>query len=837
MPKTIAIIGPPGTGKTSAAMHVTKDCLRKGTAPNEIAYLTFTKAAAEEGKSRVLTDEVGFGLAEEDLPFFRTIHSLAYRGLAQARKEKIKLISQAHMRKFSQATGFDGTFVVKGWEDLADAYQRLDSGGRTEWDQCLDAYSYSRISAHTPEDFLAASHTIARGVFRNGNYLEEDVYRAFVSKYEEFKRKEGVIDYTDMLAFAYLEMKPLDGVKHVIVDEVQDCAPILYGIVYRLFESAETIWLVGDANQCQPAGTLVHLGSGNTVPIEELKVGQKVRSYDRRSSVMIGRPGRLGREDTGASVLKVASRKYAGPMYTLEAGGRKTRMTPEHRFLIRWNSEARRSKVCVTYLMQRGARFRVGWCQLFNATGTLHLNIRAHIEKADRAWVLAVHVNRTDASIHESYISCEYGIPTITFEPVNGATHLTREAIDKLFEKIGDRSRRAEQCLMDHGRYVKSPFYDASEHLHKKRTTLMEIEASNLLAGLMLVPVDRGDASPSWEPFSLEVKNVEDVDVYSLDVERQHTYVADGIVTHNCIYSFAGADPRLFLDRMNSSFAKVILRKTHRFGQEIVDFSTKIIERAQDKFVVDLIGVPNKEHEIRLTGSFEPSVEPMFILHRHVMGCKAIGDLYMSQGLPFRNERGRNPLGYGNRIRAFKTIGELADGKTVPLGAVSRLLELMPMTMKPELGEKGLRLVVHGAKRKAEEGVFQEELSIQTLVSSKILTEAGADVIRGRQFSVFEHAEDLEYYQRVIDGGHSLEGDRIPVITTIHGSKGRQAPRVVVFSEMGRKCWVDPDTEHRLAYVASTRTQGGFEICGERTLDWAEAPYNYPMEDVRGSEG
>lgn len=56
----------------------------------------------------------------------------------------------------------------------------------------------------------------------------------------------------------------------------------------------------------------------------------------------------------------------------------------------------------------------------------------------------------------------------------------------------------------------------------------------------------------------------------------------------------------------------------------------------------------------------------------------------------------------------------------------------------------------------------------------------------------------------------------------------REAPSVVVFSEMGRKCWTDPDSEHRLAFVAATRTQGPVELCMKNRLEWTYCRYDYP---------
>ena len=45
------------------------------------------------------------------------------------------------------------------------------------------------------------------------------------------------------------------------------------------------------------------------------------------------------------------------------------------------------------------------------------------------------------------------------------------------------------------------------------------------------------------------VERVElDEPVYDLDVERTHNYIANGLVTHNSIYAFRGADIRNILE-------------------------------------------------------------------------------------------------------------------------------------------------------------------------------------------------------------------------------------------------------------------------------------------------
>ena len=74
--KTI-VLGPPGTGKTWTLLNKVEDYL-KNTDPDKVGYFAFTRKAANEAKGRAMDK---FNLSEDDLPYFRTLHSLAFRRL------------------------------------------------------------------------------------------------------------------------------------------------------------------------------------------------------------------------------------------------------------------------------------------------------------------------------------------------------------------------------------------------------------------------------------------------------------------------------------------------------------------------------------------------------------------------------------------------------------------------------------------------------------------------------------------------------------------------------------------------------------------------------------
>jgi superfamily I DNA/RNA helicase len=300
------------------------------------------------------------------------------------------------------------------------------------------------------------------------------------------------------------------------------------------------------------------------------------------------------------------------------------------------------------------------------------------------------------------------------------------------------------------------------------------------------------------------------------------------------VFKFSGASADLFLERARRAQHQIQLRQTHRFGQNIVDLSQRVIERVKNRHPKEILGVEGRAGEVHVSGSFEPVPGNIMIMHRHVAGCQNIAQAYIDAGFPFRNERGRDPLDSTKRIRAWQAVRDLSSGKEVTRSAAALVIEdLLPSVAVGE-NLKRIRLVVHGRKAALDEP-GRGSVSLRDLVVGKILTEEGAAVISDRDYHTMKHAQDLDYYERVVKNGYEVEYDaegfkQIPMITTIHGAKGREKERTIVFCEMGNRCWDDVDTEHRLAYVAATRTQTDVTICMENKVHWAESTYDYPIE-------
>ena len=75
---TVKIFGSPGTGKTTTLLNILEAKIAEGYNPLKIGYFSFTRRAIKEARSRIIKK---FKLSDDDLEYFRTIHSLCYRFL------------------------------------------------------------------------------------------------------------------------------------------------------------------------------------------------------------------------------------------------------------------------------------------------------------------------------------------------------------------------------------------------------------------------------------------------------------------------------------------------------------------------------------------------------------------------------------------------------------------------------------------------------------------------------------------------------------------------------------------------------------------------------------
>lgn len=187
--------------------------------PEEVAFVTFTRNGAQEGLRRVSSKLM---LDADDLPYFRTLHSLTYHAMNY---EKCKIFGKMEQRKFNKEYGY--------------ALNRCEVGtgkvSPTKDTMYLDYYDLMRSDAITSRQIANAD-------------IELGYYNQLVSAYNEFKEKEGTIDFFDCLINYAEKGEPLPC-KVVYVDECQDISVLQWKVIEKAFCNAEKVVIVGDDKQ------------------------------------------------------------------------------------------------------------------------------------------------------------------------------------------------------------------------------------------------------------------------------------------------------------------------------------------------------------------------------------------------------------------------------------------------------------------------------------------------------------------------------------------------------------------------------------------------------------
>ncbi len=114
----------------------------------------------------------------------------------------------------------------------------------------------------------------------------------------------------------------------------------------------------------------------------------------------------------------------------------------------------------------------------------------------------------------------------------------------------------------------------AMARLHRRRHLLPFIPAGSVRPGMVMV-----DGDGEFDVVARVEGAVIDAPVYDIDVDRAHNFVANGIVTHNSIYKFRGADFRNLV-RFEEAFPDatvVVLDQNYRSTQRILDAANAVI--------------------------------------------------------------------------------------------------------------------------------------------------------------------------------------------------------------------------------------------------------------------
>ena len=187
--------------------------------PEELAFVTFTRKGAEEGLRRVCSKLM---FEPEDLPYFRTLHSLTFHAL---NLKGTQMFGRLDQRKFNKEFGYN---VNRCEVDTGKVAATTDS-------LYLDFYDMERSGALTSRQLAEAD-------------IEKAYYNQIVRNYEAYKAREEKVDFFDCL-IKYVENGEALPVKVAMIDEAQDITALQWKVIDKAFRKAEKIIIAGDDKQ------------------------------------------------------------------------------------------------------------------------------------------------------------------------------------------------------------------------------------------------------------------------------------------------------------------------------------------------------------------------------------------------------------------------------------------------------------------------------------------------------------------------------------------------------------------------------------------------------------
>ena len=525
-----------GSGKTRRLIEEVATELETRRA-EEIAFVTFTRKGAEEGLRRVCSKLM---YEPDDLPYFRTLHSLTFHALNYKGNQMFGKLDQ---RKFNKEFGYD---VNRHEVSTGKVAPTRDS-------KYLDFYDMERSGAMTSKQ-LAESD------------IEYGYYKQIVKHYEEYKAREQKIDFFDCL-IKYVQIGEPLPVKVAMIDECQDITALQWKVIEKAFFKAEKIIIAGDDKQCQPTGSKVLTKNGYK-NIEELTEKDSLITFAQSDYSYYGKRQREYHPE-------IAHRFYKGLLYNVTVNGVTNRFTPNHRMIVRYLN--RDTSLQCVYLMKKGAMYRIGQCQVFSSNGSTHFITRMNIEGAEEGWILRICKTKKEALIYEQYYSFAYGIPQLSW-----SKWYTKEMQKEVYSLLGSLEEKAENLLCSIHRDINYPMFNHEKAQAKSGGTCISLcEACNLIPEIMSVPLYQGksktDKKTLWNRFSVSYEDYSGL-VYSLNVPKYHTYITDGGLTvHNSIYSYSGARPD-FLIQLSKQYPVEYLSKSYRIPYSVFRLASAITD-------------------------------------------------------------------------------------------------------------------------------------------------------------------------------------------------------------------------------------------------------------------
>jgi DNA helicase-2/ATP-dependent DNA helicase PcrA len=631
----LLILAGAGSGKTRVLTHRIAHLIYSDEAqPNEILAITFTNKAAKEMAGRV---ERLLGRATRGM-WLMTFHAACARIL----------------RVEAERLGYTRQFTI---------YDQADARRLTK--RCADAVGVDP-KRYTP----AAIHnqiSAAKNRLRSASDLREDAADSQFAEmladvYELYERdllRMNAMDFDDLLfrtvnlleLFEDVRERYQTSFRHVLVDEYQDTNYAQYRMLQLLVGGGReepargnrlsipghrNLAVVGDDSQCLVEGTPIRMGDGSLRPIEDVSVGEEVMSCYGSGDM---RPARVMRT--------YSSKRAEGIAITLRSG-RRIVSTPEHTHFAGYRLGLT-PQMHMTYLMRRrGMGFRVGTSRTYTSGRVKPVvggAYRARQEGADGAGRNLLEQEGFDIErphflpgsfegrrriLTVTLCADRRGPTPMHLIAVGGRDPEARAALERIGlrvrpAKAGSESWRYESVFKDFAKVASiaeriGAVLPVSVRFQARLGTQLETPERNSLPFVPAASVRPGMAMFAEDSSYDIVERVErialDAAVYDLDIEGTHNFVASGLLTHNSIYSFRGAEVKNILDfQEDFPDARVVkLEQNYRSTETILRAANAVIANNRGGIAKRLWSDRGEGDRIHLRGLEDEHAEARFVV-------------------------------------------------------------------------------------------------------------------------------------------------------------------------------------------------------------------------------
>ena len=268
------------------------------------------------------------------------------------------------------------------------------------------------------------------------------------------------------------------------------------------------------------------------------------------------------------------------------------------------------------------------------------------------------------------------------------------------------------------------------------------------------------------------------------------------------IFKWSGADLQTFL---NLKGEKRILGVSHRLPKDIYNKAKNIIEQVKDRY-----DKPFEPTEAKGSVDYVSSLEQVtvkqgestMVLVRNVYLLGQVYEHFKKLGLAYNGRNGFTSIGEGH-VGAIRAWEAMRKGNCIPLPDARLIYEHLRVGKILARGGK----VALDKHEDTEEGITWETLRDHFGLLSKPLWHEALTGIP---------LEKREYYISLMRNKVKITAEPNVFINTIHGVKGGEAEHVIIVSDMSKRTYnemqKDPDSEHRVAYVAMTRAKNRVTI-------------------------